>query len=100
MKRHDRLIRIGRTDVRSAIGFFWKDGHKIYVAATPDDIEEWRDRGFSEADLHKMSEIEQAFRSSSSLKFISWCKAGVIVRQGASQVTFEYGDKKVVLRMR
>jgi hypothetical protein len=47
-----------------------------------------------------MSELENAFRSSTAMKFISWCQTGVIVRQGASQVTFEYDDKKVVLRMR
>jgi hypothetical protein len=98
--KESRLIKIGRTDVRSALGFFWHDNHKIYVAATPEDIVEWKEHGYTDGDLHKMAEIETAFRSSSALKFISWCKSGCIVRQGATQVTFEYDDKKVVLRMR
>ena len=100
VKKHGRLLKIGKTDVRSALGFFWHDNHKIYVAATPEDIVEWKERGYKDGDLHKMSELESAFRSSSALKFISWCKTGCIVRQGATQVTFEYDDKKVVLRMR
>lgn len=100
MGKNSRLIKIGRTDVRSALGFFWHDNHKIYVAATTEDIVEWKERGYTDGDLHKMAEIEAAFRSSSALKFISWCRTGCIVRQGAAQVTFEYDDKKVVLRMR
>ena len=102
MKKHGRLIKIGKTDVRSALGFFWHDNHKIYVAATPEDIVEWKEKGYTDGDLHKMSELESAFRSSSALKFISWChvNSGCIVRQGARQVTFEYDDKKVVLRRR
>lgn len=100
MKKHGRLIKIGKTDVKSALGFFWHDNHKIYVAATPEDIVEGKERGYKDGDLHKMSELESAFRSSSALKFISWCKTGCIVRQGAAQVTFEYDDKEVVLRMR
>lgn len=102
MKKHGRLIKIGKTDVRSALGFFWHDNHKIYVAATPEDIVEWKEKGYTDGDLRKMSELESAFRSSSALKFISWChvNSGCIVRQGARQVTFEYDDKKVVLRMR
>ena len=40
MKKHGRLIKIGKTDVKSALGFFWHDNHKIYVAATPEDIVE------------------------------------------------------------
>lgn len=100
MGRNSRLIKIGRTDVRCALGFFWHDNHKIYVAATTEDIVDWKERCYRDGDLHDMSELESAFRSSSALKFISWCKSGCIVRQGATQVTFEYDDKKVVLRMR
>ena len=99
-KKISRLIRVGKTDVKSALGFFWFDSRKIYVAATPQDIVEWKKREYKDGELHDMSELENAFRSSTALKFISWCQAGVIVRQGASQVTFEYDDKKVVLRMR
>lgn len=100
MNRDKRLIKIGRTDVRYALGFFWHDQHKIYVAANAGDIEEWKDRGYSEADLHPMSEIEDAFRDSTALKFISWCGLGSIVRQGAHQVTFEYATHKVVLHIK
>jgi len=100
MKKTRKLLRIGRVDVKSALGFFWHDNHKLYVAATPEDIDEWKERGYTEADLHPMSELECAFRNSSALKFISWCKTGGIVRQGARQVTFEYDTQKVVLRIR
>lgn len=98
--RTRRLIKVGKTDVRSALGFFWADKTKMYVAATPGDVAEWKARGFSESDLRPMLELENAFRASSVLKFISWCGLGVIVRQGTRQVTFEYDDSKVVVRMR
>lgn len=98
--RQKRLIKVGKTDVRNALGFFWHDRHKIYVAATKADVDEWRERGCSEMDLHPMEKLEDAFRESTALKFISWCKAGCIVRQGAHQVTFDYNTHKVVLRMR
>ena len=45
-------------------------------------------------------ELEDAFRNSTALKFISWCNNGPIVHQGARQVTFDYNTHKVVLRMR
>lgn len=98
--RPKRLIKVGKTDVRNAIGFFWHDGHKIYVAATKSDVEEWKKRGFTDADLMPMEGLEDAFRNSTALKFISWCNTGSIVRQGAKQVTFEYDTQKVVLRIR
>lgn len=98
--RTKRLIRVGKTDVRNAIGFFWHDRHKIYVAANRSDVDEWKKRGYEEACLHPMDELEDAFRNSSALKFISWCSTGTIVRQGARQVTFDYDTHKVVLRIR
>lgn len=98
--RTKRLIKVGKTDVRNAIGFYWHDSCKIYVAATVEDIEEWERRGFSNFDLHPMDELEDAFRNSTALKFISWCNNGPIVHQGARQVTFDYNTHKVVLRMR
>ena len=100
MGKNSRLIKIGRTDVKSALGFFWHDRHKIYVAATPEDIAEWRSRGCTEKDLHPMSELEQAFKDSEVLRFISWCKTGGIVRQGARQVTFEYTTHKSVIHIK
>ena len=98
--RTKRLIKVGKTDVRCALGFFWHDSHKIYVAATKADVDEWKTRGYTDADLHPMEELEDAYRNSSAFKFISWCKCGSIVRQGARQVTFDYNTHKVVLRMR
>ena len=98
--RPERLIKVGKTDVRNAMGFFWHDRHKIYVAASPSDIDEWKARGYADSDLHPMEELESAFRESTALKFISWCDNGGIVRQGARQVTFDYNTHKVVLRMR
>ena len=102
MAKKRRPIRIGRTNVKDALGFFWNDRHKIYVASSPQDIDEHKARGYSDTDLHPMDELEQAFRDSSALRFISWCsskKSGCIVRQGARQVTFDYGDDKVVLHI-
>ncbi len=95
-----RLIKIGKTVVKSAIGFFWHDRHKIYVAATPEDIDEYKKRGYTDEDLHPMDEIEQAFKDSEALRFISWCKLGGIVRQGARQVTFEYTTHKSVIHIK
>lgn len=98
--RQKKLLRIGRTDVRYALGFYWCDNNKIYVAATKADVDEWKTHGYTDADLHPMEELEDAYRNSSAFKFISWCKVGSIVRQGARQVTFDYNTHKVVLRMR
>lgn len=97
-KKEERLIKVGRTSVKDALGFFWHDHHKIFVAATPEDIVEWKSRGMPEP--RPMSELEEAFRNSTALKFISWCKSGSIVPQGAKQVTFEYVTHKVVLHIR
>lgn len=94
-----KLIKVGKTDVKSALGFFWHDRHKIYVAATPEDIVEWKKRG-ADYCLHPMSQLEQAFRDSEALRFISWCKLGGIVRQGARQVTFEYTTHKSVIHIK
>jgi len=99
MTKKRRLIRVGRTNVKDALGFFWRDRHKIYVAASPQDIDEYKSRGYSDKDLHPMEDLEQAFRDSGALRFISWCGISCIVRQGARQVTFDYGDDKVVLRI-
>jgi len=97
MAKARKPIRIGRTCVKDALGFFWHDNHKIYVAATPEDIDEFKSRGFRE--IYMMEEIERVFRESGALRFISWCKIGSIVRQGARHVTFDYGDDKVVLHI-
>ena len=94
-----KLIRIGRTSVKSALGFFWHDCHKIYVAATQEDVREWEKRG-CKCDLRPMSELEQAFKDSTAFRFISWCKLGSIVRQGAKQVTFEYTTHKSVIHIK
>lgn len=98
--RHKRLIKVGKTDVRHALGFFWHDQTKIYVAENQEAVDEWKRRGYGDSDLHPMAELENAFRESTALKFISWCKSGGIVRQGARQVTFDYTTHKVVLRIR
>ena len=45
MGGNSRLIKIGKVDVRHALGFFWQDNYKIYVAETPEDIVEWNGRG-------------------------------------------------------
>lgn len=94
-----RLIKIGKSDLRSALGFFWLDRQKIYVAAGPEDVAEWKAHGY--ADIHPMTELESAFRESGPLRFISWCGLGSIVRQGAGQATFTYDNgHKVTVRIR
>ena len=104
MAKKRKLLKIGRTDVKSALGFFTRDGYKIYVASSQDDVDQFvRHGGYAPEDLRPMSEIEATFRRSSALKFISWCrfgKMGCIVPQGARQVTFDYDTQKVVLRIR
>lgn len=98
--RNRKLLKIGKTDVKYALGFFWRDRHKLYVAATPEDVAHYNAHGYTDADFHPMSELESAFRESTAFKFISWCKFGCIVRQCARQVTFEYDTQKVVLHIR
>lgn len=103
MTKKRKPIKIGNTCVKNALGFFWHDRCKIYVVATPEDIDEYKGRGYTDKELHPMQDIEEAFRQSVALRFISWCKSkglGCIVRQGAGQVTFDYGDDKVVIHIR
>ena len=95
-----KLVKIGKVSVKNAIGFFWHDRHKIYVVSSPEDIEEFKSHGYEDSDLHPMEELEQAFRDSEALRFISWCNLGSIVREGARQVTFDYGEDKVVIHIR
>ena len=95
-----RLIKIGRTYVKSAIGFFWRDGYKMYVAGSREDKNDYIRRGYGEGEFHGMAELESAFRNSSAMRFVSWCGQGSIVRQGARQVTFTYDTHKVSLRIK
>lgn len=95
-----RLVKVGKIGVKSALGFFWHDHHKIYVAATQKDIDEHKRRGLDDNALHPMEELEQAFKDSNALRFISWCGSGCIVRQGARQVTFEYTTHKSVIHIK
>ena len=96
-KKKCRLLKVGRTSVKKALGFFWHDGSKIYVAESWDDVNDW-EKGGVDCYLYPMDRLEHAFRSSHSLRFISWYKPerGCIVRQGARRVTFEYTDHKSV----
>jgi len=99
--RKGKLIKVGRDMVKSARGFFWCDNHMIYVAEDQRDIDEFRNMGYGE--LHDMSELEEAFLSSTPLRFITWCSHGkrrCIVRQGATRVTFEYTTHKSVIRIK
>ena len=91
-----RPVKIGRTSVMNAVGFFWFDYSKILVAKDMDDVGLFKGYGKK---LRPMDEIERVFRDSSFLRSISWCGGGVIVRQGARQVTFDYGTDKVVLHL-
>ena len=104
MAKKRKLLKIGRTDVKSALGFFTRDGYKIYVAASQEDVDNYVSRGgYTMEEFHPMSEIESVYRGSSALKFISWCRfgyMGCIVPQGAHKVTFDYDTQKVVLRIR
>lgn len=99
MKKKRRLIKIGKVSVKNAVGFFWHDKTKIYVARTSEDAT-WYQEQHPETTLYPMEKLEQAFRDSSALRFISWCDTGYIVRQGACQVTFDYGVDKVVFHVR
>lgn len=98
-----KLLKIGRTNVTSALGFFTRDGYQIYVAASQEDVDSYvKHGGFTAEDLRPMEEIESVYRGSSAFKFISWCRPGYmgcIVPQGAHQVTFDYDTQKVVLRI-
>lgn len=95
-----KLIKIGKTTVKSALGFFWHDKTKIYVVKEPKEIS--GSPGFTNDDLHPMEELEAAFRESTFLRFVSWLDVGkgCIVRQGARKVTFDYGTEKSVIHIR
>ena len=95
--KESKLLRVGRVDVKSALGFFWIDGYKMYVAANRKDIAALEECG---GKLLPMSKLEQAFRNSGALRFVSWCGQGGIVSQGAHQVTFDYADHKSVIHIK
>lgn len=98
MKRAKRLLKIGNADVKSALGFIWLDKTHLYVVGSLDDLTGDR---FTPDDIRPMDELENAFRESSFLKSISWLNVskGCIVRQGAKQVTFNYGTEKSVIHI-
>lgn len=95
--KKSRLIRIGNIFVKDAIGFFWKDNVKMYIAMSKKDIDTFKQYGYSKAEFHPMEELENAYRNSSALKFISWCSGGIIVHDGAHQTTFDYDTQKIVV---
>lgn len=95
-----RLLKIGNIKVADALGFFWHDKNAIYVAHTPSDIAKWMARAESRCKLYPMSKIEEAFKMSHALRFISWCSAGGIVKQGAGRVTFVYDTHKSTLHIK
>lgn len=99
MKRVKRLLKIGKSDVKSALGFIWIDKAHLYVVGSSDDLKGDR---FTPDDIRPMDELENAFRESSFLKSISWLNVskGCIVRQGAKKVTFDYGTEKSVIHIR
>jgi hypothetical protein len=99
VKKKRRLIKIGKVSVKNAVGFFWHDKTKIYVARTSEDVTCHQEL-HPENILYSMDKLEHAFRDSSALRFISWLDTGSIVRQGARQVTFDYGVDKVVFHVR
>ena len=92
-----RLLKIARTDVRNAVGFFWHDRQKIYVAESMEEADKWKERGFP---LRPMCELEQAFKDSTALRFVAWCQKGMIVNQGARRVTFVYSTHKSVMHIK
>lgn len=114
-----KLIKIGKVVVKSALGFFWRD-YSMYVANSTQDMLDYKAMGFRDEEFHAMSELEEAFKSSSPFRFISWCQSacvaggkdgnsprytkwtlgGCIVRQGAKQVTFDYTTHKSVIRIK
>lgn len=99
MKKKRRLLKIGNVSVKNAVGFFWHDKTKIYVARTSEDATWFREQ-HPDTKLCPMEKLENAFRDSSAMRFISWCDTGYIVRQGARRVTFDYGIDKVVFHVR
>lgn len=93
-----RLLRIGRVNVKSAVGFFVRDNAYIVVAADPEDMGSyWRTYG--DARLRPMHELEQAFKDAGALRCISWVDGGIIVKPCARQVSFVYATHKVVMHI-
>lgn len=97
-RRDFRLLRIGRVNVKSAVGFFVRDNAYIVVAADPEDIGSYR-RTYGDAHLRPMHELEQAFKDAGALRSIAWVDGRIIVRMCARQVSFVYATHKVVMHI-
>lgn len=93
-----RLLRIGRVNVKSAVGFFVRDNTYIVVAADPEDIGSYR-RTYEDALLRPMHELEQSFKDAGALRSISWVDGSIIVKPCAKQVSFVYATHKVVMHI-
>ena len=101
MKSESKLLKIGRANVKSAIGYFCHNGYQFYVASGSEEVQEWKKRG-ADCHLHAMSELEDAFMKGHPFRFITWCNPakGYIVRQGAKKLTFVYTTHKSVIHIK
>lgn len=93
------LLKIGKTDVRSALGFFLR-GHRFTVVAGHADLERLLGEGHEAAELRRMGEIEAAFLGASAFGYIQWSHGGMIVREGARRISFLYDTHRSTICIR
>lgn len=93
-----KLLKIRNTSVAHALGFFFDGCHKIYVAENEHDIREMYALWGEGVQIRPMDSLEEIFRVSCSLRFISWVNLDkpCIVPQCAKQVTFTYNTGKSI----
>ena len=70
---------------------FAYDGcHKIYILEDKEDIEDMKNKGYNENDIHDIKDIEKIYKSSCSLRFIeNWKLTKTYVSQ-FENARFEY----------
>ena len=92
-----KLLKIGTRSVKDAKGFIWDGCHKIYVLFTDAQVRAEKGERGGDMDVLPMTEIEDVFRKSCSLRFINGIDLSDIVPQFRNRVTFTYNTGKSVV---
>lgn len=92
------MLKIGRYKT-TAKEFFYDGCHKIYLIETPQDKQDFFERGWTQDDIFPISELVATYQKSCPLKFISDCKlTKYFARQFCNGVTFNFDNHIIICR--
>lgn len=89
-------IKLNNKPIEAAIAFAFDGCHKVYLLKGPNDI---RDALRYDYTIYPISELEETFSMTCSLRFVSWWHDfEAIIPQFANKVVFKYanGAKRIL----